>query len=159
MWVERYENGDKENLVQFITNVRKSIGVDTNYTADGRFLFVDLEEPMKYYGPDRGELFVVRGEHGEILGSIGYSKIEPGVCELKKVYLDSSLRGRGLAEKLLTEMINRATQSGFKKMILQTNSRMTNAIGLYLKLGFEKMPDKEALNSTAIYYYLNLTEN
>ncbi len=86
----------------------------------------------------RGGCFeVVIGDSGRIVGSWGLYPHEPGVCELRKMYILPSVRGQGLGKQLMERALVRARELGFRRIELDTASRLKEAIGLYEKYGFK----------------------
>ncbi len=57
-------------------------------------------------------------------------------CEMKRLYVKPEARGTHLGDALVNEIINRARQSGYKEMVLDTIMPLKTAIGLYKKHGF-----------------------
>ena len=58
------------------------------------------------------------------------------VCELRKMYFLTPLRGLGLGPRLLTMVLNAARKSGYKLCYLETLDHMVHARHLYQKHGF-----------------------
>lgn len=145
---------DAPNIIRFIRQIRTKLGVDPDVTADGRSLFSDLANFAENFNAFDGEFFVLKDASGEILGSAAFVRIDSTTCELKKFYLDSSLRGKGLGVDLLKHVIAAASEAQFKRMILQTDTTMNAAIGLYERFGFKKIPSTGPLR--ALYYSLDL---
>ncbi len=153
--VEFDSTRDKKATIQFISQIRQKMGVHPFFTADHRPLFSDLKNPELSYKNGLGELFLLKNEEGKIQGTIGFTMISPGSCELKKVYLHPDLRGFGLGRGLLEKVILRAKSLGFREMILQTNPVMNKAIEVYLKAGFRPF-DSQSAATNARYYSLQL---
>jgi GNAT superfamily N-acetyltransferase len=57
-------------------------------------------------------------------------------CELRKMYLHSAHRGRGLGKYLLTCALHRARALGYCRVLAGTTARLKEAISLYEKFGF-----------------------
>ncbi len=56
------------------------------------------------------------------------------------IYVDQRFRGRGIARMLLTELIERCTEGGFRQMIAVIgDSKNTPSIELHSSLGFEQV--------------------
>jgi putative acetyltransferase len=59
--------------------------------------------------------------------------------EVKRLYVQPSARGHGVANALIASLTAHAKQLGFAGLLLDTRSDMTPAISLYRKLGFESV--------------------
>lgn len=62
-------------------------------------------------------------------------------AELRKMYFRPEVRGRGLGRELLVDLIERAKAGGFDRVVLETASNLTAAIGLYQRFGFTETND------------------
>lgn len=61
-------------------------------------------------------------------------------AELKRIFVRPGYRGRGLGEKLVLRLEQRARELGFTRLRLETGQHQGQAIRLYQKLGFEPIP-------------------
>ena len=50
-------------------------------------------------------------------------------------------RGHGLATRILTELEKWAAELGYKKCVLETGLRQPDAIALYTKSGYHRIPN------------------
>lgn len=94
-----------------------------------------------YSGSDRG-YFVIESEGRRLVGGAGFGPLEggePGVCELRKMYLVPEARGQGLGRSLLELCLHEAGASGYQTCYLETTERMRSARALYTQLGFEAL--------------------
>ena len=76
---------------------------------------------------------------GEIVGGGGIyptANLQPGTCELVKLYLAANARGKGVGKLLLEKCIAAANALGYKKIYLETMPEQTIAIPMYEKMGF-----------------------
>lgn len=64
-----------------------------------------------------------------------------GVAELKRMYVHPDARNTGVATALLRELENSARASGMRRMILETGTKQPEAIALYSKRGYERIPN------------------
>jgi putative acetyltransferase len=60
-----------------------------------------------------------------------------GYCELVKLYLDESARGKGIGRQLINICTQAALEAGYTHLYLETMSELTIAVPLYEKLGFD----------------------
>lgn len=58
------------------------------------------------------------------------------VAEIKRMYVDPKMRGKGIASKILTELESWAREENYKSCILETGQKYPEAIALYKKNGF-----------------------
>lgn len=105
----------------------------------------------------RGGVFeVVEDADGNLLGTIGLYPLDAETIELRKMYFDRRLRGRGVGKLMLERMIEKARALGFKRIYLETASILKEAIKLYEKYGFQ--PTAEGIHSARCdaAYFLEL---
>ena len=60
-----------------------------------------------------------------------------GIAEVKRVFLKKEYRGQGLSKKLMKQLEEKAKEQGFHQLILETGNLLSQAMGLYNRLGFE----------------------
>jgi putative acetyltransferase len=102
----------------------------------------DLDDIEGHYLARGGVFEVVEGPGGEVLGTIGLYPLDEEMVELRKMYFLPSLRGRGLGRRLLERMIAIAKQKGYRRIYLETASRLEEAVHLYESVGFRPFEEK-----------------
>lgn len=71
--------------------------------------------------------------------AIGCGAIKPfdnASIEIKRMYLKPEFRGKGTAEKIISELENWAKELGFTRTILETGDRQVEAVKFYHKVGY-----------------------
>lgn len=91
--------------------------------------------PGKFKAPD-GCLLLVYDEE-RALGAVAYKKLDAESCEMKSMFVDTSVHGNGVGAALAREIIRRAEAAGYQKMKLETGIRQVAAQRLYERLGFQ----------------------
>jgi putative acetyltransferase len=100
----------------------------------------ELRELPGPYGLPDGRLILCRFDHGPA-GCIALKKLDPGICEMKRLYVRPEFRGHQLGLKLATHLIDEARQAGYVRMRLDTiPDAMPQAVNLYRLLGFKDIP-------------------
>lgn len=63
----------------------------------------------------------------------------PGTMEVKRMYTQPEVRGKGIASKVLQALEQWAAELGYKKCILETGTRQPEAIALYNKNRYQRI--------------------
>lgn len=104
--------------------------------------------PGQYAPPFGALLLAVDDAQGQVLGCIAmrpltvqaeyqqHHPIDQRYCEVKRLFLYPSARGRQVGRKLLREVLKRAEAEDYNVALLDTLSRMASAINLYKSEGF-----------------------
>ena len=91
------------------------------------------------YAPPEGRLLLAEYE-GLLAGCVALHKLEPGICEMKRLYLRPQFRGKSLGRLLAERIIAEARQIGYRRMRLDTvEPVMKDAVAMYRKLGFKEI--------------------
>ena len=124
--------------------------------AQARELFLEYEKSLGFslcfqsfdkelaglpgdYAPPEGRLLLATYE-GQLAGCVALHKLEPGVCEMKRLYLRPHFRGKGLGRALADRIIAEARQIGYQRMRLDTvEPVMKDAVAMYRKIGFKEI--------------------
>jgi len=107
------------------------------------------------YAPPEGRLLLAQYDD-ELAGCVALHQLEPGICEMKRLYLRPQFRGKGLGRILAERIITEARQIGYRRMRLDTvEPVMKDAVAMYRKLGFKEVAPYRA-NPIAGALYMEL---
>lgn len=105
-------------------------------------LFVDgfdagdsLTADCEAYDPPTGA-FVLARAGSTTVGCGGLWTVEPGVGEIKRMWIHPDWRGVGLAGRLLADLERRSRDIGHERTILDTNQVLHDAIAMYERAGY-----------------------
>ena len=93
----------------------------------------------EFLEPD-GCLLIVRDETGAGVGVGGVRMLDSDTAEVKRMFLRSSMRGRGAGWKLLQALEAKAVDLGASRGVLDTNATLTSALALYRAAGWQEVP-------------------
>ena len=89
------------------------------------------------YAPPTGRLLIARRD-GHIVGTVALRRLEEGLCEMKRLFVQPAFQGQGIGRALAQAIIEQARQMGYERMWLDTV--MDPAKNLYRSLGFTDIP-------------------
>jgi dimethylargininase len=131
-------NADGEAIRRVVWAVLREFG----FTPDPGGTDADLADVEASYLRTGGSFDVLTDPAGEVVGTVGVFPLGDGRCELRKMYLASGCRGRGLGRLLLRHALDRARELGFRRVELETVGVLRVAIRLYESFGFRPfVPD------------------
>lgn len=93
------------------------------------------------FAPPDG-LFLVGYLDGAPVACGGWRRRPDGSVEIKRMYVDPSRRGNGLARQLLTELERTAAETGASRVVLNTGYRQVEAIAFYEASGYRRTADR-----------------
>ena len=121
----------------------------TDMLIEGDSTFADYlsiqnyDEELKHlevkYGMPEGRLYLAYYE-GRLAGCIGLRKIDTQNCEMKRLYVRPSFRGKKIGGFLVEKIIADAKEIGYAHMLLDTLPFLESACAIYQKEGFYEIP-------------------
>ncbi|MBM6688399.1 GNAT family N-acetyltransferase [Collinsella tanakaei] len=120
----------------------------------------ELDHLSRFYAsrPGLRAYFVMEDtDSARIIGGAGLAEYEglDTCCELQKIYLVESERGRGRGLELLEAVEAQARKLGYRRIYLETHTSLHEAIRLYERCGYRCIDrPATAIHSTMDRFYL-----
>lgn len=127
-----------EDLERVVTIFREYIGspsVSLDF-QDYETEFASL--PGKYASPE-GRLLLA-WKDGAVVGCAALRKVDGSMCEMKRVYIRSTVRGEGLGRRLIESILAAAREAGYSRICLDVLPEFVAAQNIYESLGFRPAP-------------------
>ena len=67
-------------------------------------------------------------------------RVDEATAEIKRMYVDPSVRGQGIGRALVEALEREARLVGVTTIVLETGTRLASAIRLYESMGYEHIP-------------------
>jgi len=96
---------------------------------------LDAEE----VAPGRGA-FLIAARTGTPIGCGAVRRIETGTAEIKRMYVRPDARGQRVGQAVLAALEAEARALGCARLVLETGARQPEAITLYERAGFSRIP-------------------
>jgi putative acetyltransferase len=119
------------------------LGYSNLYHLRPPFVDSDIDNLEYHYFGSNGFFWIAQDHDDEIIASVAIFKLRDQTCELRKMYLKVTEQGKGFGKQLLQTAMAGARELGYAEMVLKTNSKLSKAIELYKKYGFEFVPIEE----------------
>ena len=84
--------------------------------------------------------FLVARLDGRAVGCGALHTLEPGIGEIKRMWVAREARGLGIAGRLLEALETKAQEFGMRRVRLDTNRALTAAQAMYRKAGYAEIP-------------------
>jgi putative acetyltransferase len=105
-----------------------------------------VDEPCCFAGFERELAELPRGyralyiadDDGGAAGCVGLREVDRGTAEMKRLYVRSAWRGRGLGRALAQAAIEAARAAGYARIVLDSLPKMHEARALYRSLDFRE---------------------
>ena len=121
--------------------INEEFGVDFDVKT---ILEHDMAELEIFSPPDGRVLLVIEETHAAGIGCL--RRIREDMGEIKRMYVRSPFRGKGIGRALLDALLNEAREAGYPKVRLDSARFMKAAHSLYRSAGFreiEPYPESE----------------
>lgn len=113
------------------------ININIFFSYTWRCLAGDMLDIRKSYLLGGGCCFWVAELAGEVVGTVAAAPFpNPGQVELKRLSVPKKHRGKGIGKALVKTVIDFATKSGYRAIVLDTSLHQAASVRLYKRLGF-----------------------
>jgi putative acetyltransferase len=90
---------------------------------------------VEHLAPGLGT-FVIARLDGVAIGCGAVRRLDEKTVEVKRMYVDPEVRGRGVAKEIIERLEADARAMGASRLVLETGIYQDEAIGLYRRVGF-----------------------
>jgi GNAT superfamily N-acetyltransferase len=118
-------------FAEYMALVRERLGDEFNPSEE---IFAT---PSAFDGP--GTAWLVIYEDGDAVACGGLRPLEPGIGEIKRMFVTAAARGRGHGRALLAELERRARAAGYERVRLYTTAILREALALYADAGYRRV--------------------
>lgn len=130
MITREYRLWDKKQVIVMVSEILGNIF--NGEPAKFRYIreFNATKDYILYLITETGE------EDKRIIATMALKKIDNETVRLKRMYVHPDYRGRGIAQKMLNQLVKFAKKKGYKKMLFSLYPVMENAKRFNKKNGF-----------------------
>ena len=146
--IRNWQSSDREVVREMIALVLGEYGL----TFEPNGADIDVIQVEDFYQKVGGKFWVV--EHNNILvGTAGYYPIKRGnnAVEIRKMYLLSKIRNKGLGTYLLQTLEQDIISQGYEQIWIETASCLKEAIRLYEKHNYQPSVGVETPRCDCVY--------
>jgi ribosomal protein S18 acetylase RimI-like enzyme len=129
--VEARTHAEIARFRELIEEYAASLGFDLG--------FQDFERELAELPGEYDPILVAFVGH-EAAGCVALRSLEPGSCEMKRLYVRPAYRGSGLGRRLAEAVVAAARARRYQTLRLDTIPSMDAARSLYRTLGFKPIP-------------------
>ena len=146
--IRDWQPGDRTLAAAVISRVLAEYGLVWEATGADR----DVLAVESCYLEVGGKFWVVE-QQGEIVGTVAYCPITRGIraVEIRKMYLLSKAREKGLGKFLLQQLEKVIVAQGFQEIWLETASVLKEAVQLYESSGYQPAMGVETRRCDRLY--------
>ena len=133
--IEQKDDAEVGQLIRTVLTEFKANKLGTAYYDESTSHLSTLFENYK-------AAYWVIEENKEIIGCGGIFPTEglpDKTCELVKLYLYPTARGKGLGRDLMFKCFEKAKELGYENIYLESMPELNQAVSLYEKIGFEHL--------------------
>jgi GNAT superfamily N-acetyltransferase len=112
----------------------------------------DVDNAETVYGDQA--IFLCAIAEAEIVGTGAIRRLDNRECEMARMFVASTYRGRGIGRAIADELIKFALSVGYDQVRLSSNNAFEASHRLYESMGFQSTSPWDAGGETHSRYYL-----
>lgn len=149
--LRQYQDTDQDTVWQLHVDGLNQTGSFVNNPKHDQ----DLLNIKETYLSHKGE-FLIALINNKIIGMGAFRKVDNQTAEIKRMRVNREHQGKGIGTLILSSLIQKAKERGYKKLILDTSTNQAAAKHLYEKRGFKEFKRGKTEHLENIFYELEL---
>ena len=138
--IRSYSDPDNEAAIKLFARINRELAPPHLRERFEEYISTSISGEMsrlsEVFSATRRNAFWVVEVGGAIVGMFGIESRGEHRTELRRMYLDRSFRGRGIAQRMLQCAETQAVEFGFSTMFLSTAEIQVAALAFYRKCGY-----------------------
>ena len=128
-------------LKRTTSNDKDFSGLTADLDKDLRGRYGSAQEEFDQYNiiVNLDTVVIAYNDH-KAVGCGCFKVIEDDTVEVKRMFVATEHRGKGIGAAILKELENRAGEIGFQSIVLETGTLQPEAVQLYKKQGYQIIP-------------------
>jgi putative acetyltransferase len=133
--IRTIQRSDNEALAVIIRNALAEFGAN----KPGTVYYDATTDALYELFQKQGSIYYVASANNQLIGGAGIYPspgLPPDTCELVKMYLRPTARGKGVGKMLIEKALQFASDTGYRKVYIETMPELRKAMTVYEKFGF-----------------------
>jgi putative acetyltransferase len=133
--IRTIQPADNQELAVIIRNALAEFGAN----KPGTVYYDATTDALYELFQKQGSTYFVAEENNRLIGGAGIYPspgLPPDTCELVKMYLHAAARGKGIGKMLIEKALEFASDTGYRKVYIETMPELRKAMSVYEKFGF-----------------------
>jgi GNAT superfamily N-acetyltransferase len=147
-----YQGLDHQAVRDLFVRVNRELAPRHLREAFENYIALSLREEIdiipQYYDPRRGRSFWVVTEADRLAGTFGLEPVDAASIELRRMYVGSEFRRKGLGRWMLDQAEDICRREGWKTMVLSSSELQSAALALYRSHDFVLVREEIAASTT-----------
>lgn len=152
MIIRSWKQSDCPQIVELVAAILKQ----EFPKAQSAYPMEDLKDLSKNYAGEN-DAFLVAEEGGRVIGTCGVKADGSKTAILRRLFVLSEYRGKGVGRSLLQESLVFCRKKKFREVIIRTSDTMERAVRLCRAAGFKPDGDWSLGGVTLVRYRLGLS--